>query len=264
MEALPDTPHQSHGATTQKKECVTEQLADILIEISKHPLPRSGSLIQGNRRIEVGPFESNRFITLHRYGPFEDALTYFVQTAEQYLDLIADDQLYNEYPADAFLFYTMLREYAHILTPEHQHPRQFFLRHVDDKGDHILVDQEGNITGMIDWQFARCVPASEAFGPSYFTADLDALYSGRIGVTDDDRKLAGELRKRGGPILARYMEQNDFARVLCHCLGSGLTADEAGQVLAGVMADLKRRNLWQEDILVRCEKDPRWDLVKTL
>lgn len=33
----------------------------------------------------------------------------------------------------------------------------FFLKHMDDKGDHILVDDEYNITGIIDWIYARVV-----------------------------------------------------------------------------------------------------------
>lgn len=47
---------------------------------------------------------------------------------------------------------------------------QFYVKHVDDKGDHLMVDDELNIIGIIDWQMARVVPASEAFGPSLVTA----------------------------------------------------------------------------------------------
>ena len=35
----------------------------------------------------------------------------------------------------------------------------FFLKHTDYKGDHILGDDEFNATGIIDWTFARVVPA---------------------------------------------------------------------------------------------------------
>lgn len=33
------------------------------------------------------------------------------------------------------------------------------------KGTHLLIDENYNITGIIDWQFARIVPVCEAFGP---------------------------------------------------------------------------------------------------
>ncbi|KAL9073764.1 MAG: hypothetical protein Q9157_004629 [Trypethelium eluteriae] len=263
MEALPGTPYISYKATRQQKERVFEQLADILIEISRHPFPQAGSLIEHEETIEVSAFASNRFVALHKYGPFSDSLAYFVQTAEQYLDLIADGQLYHEYPTDAFCFYTMLRDHAHLLVPNEQ-DGEFFLRHVDDKGDHLLIDETGNVTGIIDWQFARCVPASEAFGPSYFSADLGGLYSGDIGVTSEDSKLAQELRKKGAGDLAAHMERDGFARAFWHGLASGLTRDEARGVIAGVTTGLKSRNLWQGATLEQCEKDSRWGRVKAL
>jgi hypothetical protein len=52
------------------------------------------------------------------------------------------------------------------------------LKHVDDYGDHILVDEQLNITGIIEWQMARVVPRQETFGPSLVTADMNALYNG--------------------------------------------------------------------------------------
>lgn len=195
MEALAGAPYYSSVATPEQREKVLSQLADVLVELSKHPLPRAGSLIHSNGRTEVSSFASNRYVALHQYGPFDDALTYFVQSAEQHLDLIADGQLYHKYPLEAFQFYMILKEHAHLLTTNEQ-ANHFYLRHVDDKGDHLLIDEDKNITGIIDWQFARCVPASEAFGPSYITADLDALYAGKVETTADDRKLANELRKR--------------------------------------------------------------------
>ena len=263
MEALPGTPYYSSAATPEEKESIFSQLADILIEISKHPLLLAGSLIQSNGDIEVSFFASNRFIALHQYGPFDNALTYFVQTAEQYLDLIADSQLYHEYPIDAFKFYMILRGHAHVLT-RHKHPGHFFLRHVDDKGDHLLVDEKGTITGIIDWQFARCVPASEAFGPSYFTADLNALYSGKMEITAEDKRLAVELRKKGAEALAQYLERDDFVRTFCHGLASGLSKDEVRYLITNVTAGLQTRGIWQQDIMAKCERDARWERVKVL
>lgn len=32
---------------------------------------------------------------------------------------------------------------------------KFYLKHADDKGDHILVDEHFNITGIIDWEWAH-------------------------------------------------------------------------------------------------------------
>lgn len=64
-------------------------------------------------------------------------------------------------------------------------PEQFSLKHVDDKGDHLLIDEDFSIAGAIDWQMARLVPRREAFGPSLVTADMNALcWGGRGGVAE--------------------------------------------------------------------------------
>jgi hypothetical protein len=101
---------------------------------------------------------------------------YYTAFAEQYLELIADGQLYTEYPVDAYLEYRFLKENATQLVSrdENEVEERFYLKHVDDKGDYLLVDEELNITGIINWQMARIVPRREAFGPSLVTAGLKA------------------------------------------------------------------------------------------
>ncbi|KAJ5182489.1 hypothetical protein N7492_000105 [Penicillium capsulatum] len=55
--------------------------------------------------------------------------------------------------------------------------------------DHILVDDEYSITGVIDWTFARVVPVFEAFGASLLTADMDDIYEGKRGRSTRDKYL---------------------------------------------------------------------------
>jgi hypothetical protein len=45
-------------------------------------------------------------------------------------------------------------------------------KYVDDKGDHLMVDDKLNVIGIIDWQMARIVPANKAFRPSLVTAEM--------------------------------------------------------------------------------------------
>jgi hypothetical protein len=39
----------------------------------------------------------------------------------------------------------------------------FYLKHPDDKGDHILVNDCSYIVGVIDWKWAQTVSRAEAF-----------------------------------------------------------------------------------------------------
>jgi aminoglycoside phosphotransferase (APT) family kinase protein len=89
---------------------------------------------------------------------------------------------------------------------------RFYLKHVDDKGDHILVDEQLNITGIIDWQMARIVPRHEAFGPSLVTADMNALCNGKFSLSPNDLVLADMLRRRGLSGLASNMTDEKVRR----------------------------------------------------
>ncbi|TVY89406.1 hypothetical protein LAWI1_G003921, partial [Lachnellula willkommii] len=175
MEAVPGTPYEAHTANPEQKRHVLSQVADILIEISKHPFRKAGSLIlDDDGNLVVSDVASDRFVSLGQHGPYDTALDYFTSTAEQHLDLVADGQEFYQYPKEAYLFFRTLRDQAaaKLVAREKGKSSSFYLKHVDDKGDHLLVDKDYNITGIIDWQFARTVPACEAFGPSLITANL--------------------------------------------------------------------------------------------
>ncbi|KAI4850137.1 hypothetical protein E4T45_05625 [Aureobasidium sp. EXF-8846] len=271
MECLPGAPLDGDllAADTQQHPSILAQVAEILIELSKHPLPLAGSLIIKDGQNIVSKMASNRFVHLGLSGPFYSTSEYFAAISDQYLVLIADGQVHSQYPTEAFAFYSLARREARNFSSSHTViPEQFFLKHIDDKGDHLLVNDDGIITGIIDWQFARFVPAIEAFGPSYVTANLSWLYSSTCGVTDLDKQLAIELRQRGADDLAAYMEGNEIARRFHHGLSEGLTKSEAREILEAWQTTLGKVTPLDLDldswITEVCEKDPRWEKSKSL
>lgn len=205
MEELPGRPWTGQGAsgteaTEDEKAKIWSGLAEILVELEHHPFPKAGSLCFQSSNIEVAAVASDRFVVLTPNGPFHDSTAYYTAFAEQYLTLIADGQLYAEYPVDAYLVYRFLKDNVSQLTQQNggpQSPEEFFLKHVDDKGDHLLVDDNLHITGIIDWQMARVVPRREAFGPSLVTANMSALCGGKVSRSADDVALTNALRWKG-------------------------------------------------------------------
>lgn len=213
-----------------------------MIELSRYPFSKSGSIVLVDGSIDIGEIASNRFLHLGCTGPFRTAAEYFGGTATQYLDLIADGQVHYRCPLEAYFFYTLLQSHSASLSSDNS--SAFFLKHVDDKGDHLLVDEDYNIVGVIDWQFARTGPACEAFGPSLLTADLNNLYSGKGGISVDDRVLADAFWARGSELLAGYMGcGSDLVRRFQFGIPDCLSVDEAREILrgmlAGLVADLK-------------------------
>ncbi|KAI7972005.1 hypothetical protein EIK77_003098 [Talaromyces pinophilus] len=275
MQALTGKPYYAHEASTAQKERIIEQVANYLAELSKHPVSSIGSFAMVNNQPEISAVASNRFVALGTYGPFTSSLDYITSIIEQYMDLIADGQLHHKYSLEAFLFYHFLRENKDRLmsdghpddNPEQQ--QQFFIKHVEDKGDHLLIDDDYNVTGIIDWQFVRVVPATEAFGPSYVTADLGSLYSSSTGLSADDRLLAGALRSQGYHDLAAFAEGNEIMHRFHHGLADGISKNEARELLEGMVSCVLGKGVddldaWIGEMCIKCRGDPRWEKVEAL
>ncbi|KAI1420819.1 hypothetical protein F5Y12DRAFT_771111 [Xylaria sp. FL1777] len=192
MEELPGKPWDGQGDSAK----IWKGLAEIFAELEKHPFTKAGSLLVDSPEEVpwVSGIASDRFVCLYPYGPFDTAAAYYMAWAEQYLVLIADGQLYPQFPIDAYLVYRFLQDNVPQLSDSKD---KFFLKHVDDKGDHLMVDEDLNITGIIDWQMARVVPRREAFAPSLVTADMHALCGGKVSLSTQDVALSNALREKG-------------------------------------------------------------------
>lgn len=192
MEELPGKPWDGQGDTAK----VWKGLSEIYAELEKHPFTQAGSLCveSPDDTPKVCATASDRFVCLDPYGPFETSAAYYTARTEQYLALITDDQLYPQFPVEAYLVYRFLQESASQLSDNED---MFFLTHVDDKGDHLLVDEDLNITGIIDWQMARIVPRREAFALSLISADMRALCDGTVSLNAKDVALSDAMREKG-------------------------------------------------------------------
>ncbi|OAA63475.1 Protein kinase-like domain protein [Niveomyces insectorum RCEF 264] len=193
MEELPGKPWNGQGDAAK----VWAGLADIYAELARHPFTQAGSLCVASPEdlpITISAVASDRFVCLDPYGPFSTSAAYYAGWAEQYLVLIADGQLYPQFPVQAYLVYRFLQDQATQLSDRED---AFFLKHVDDKGDHLLVDDDLNITGIIDWQMARVVPRREAFALSLVSADMQALCGGTVSLSANDVALEQRLLRKG-------------------------------------------------------------------
>ncbi|EHA51583.1 hypothetical protein MGG_15205 [Pyricularia oryzae 70-15] len=80
------------------------------------------------------------------------------------------------------------------------------------KGDHLLVDDDFNITRIIDRGMARVVPSNEASSLSLVTADMSSLCNGRASLSDDDVALARVLTERSYFQMAGCMGDDKIRR----------------------------------------------------
>lgn len=249
LHGTPLTLKQPFSSSEQLRK-VYDQWADILCTFHKHPFNEIGSLswksqLNGDD-ITIGPIVGDRTEQIFsQMGPFRDAREYYSTLAEKYLRLILDGQLFPAYPVKAYLVVKYLKQLAisgrwNAFEADLDNG-PLFLKHMDDKGDHhILVDDEYNITGVVDWAFVRVVSAFEAFGPSLLTVDLDDLFEGKPGRSLGDKILTEALHGMGTTDIdpGRMMNGPDLVRRFSFGLGMGsdLSSTEADQLLKGIIS----------------------------
>jgi hypothetical protein len=147
IEKLPGKPFDTYTASAEQQDIVMSQWARVLSVLAEHPFNETGSLaFAADGTIEVGPVASDRTGTLPCIGPFSNASGLYSSWAKAYLDLICDGQIFSEYPVEAALMFKYLQnqiDSGNWLDRWGQlNSGPFFLKHSDDKGDHILVDDD--------------------------------------------------------------------------------------------------------------------------
>jgi hypothetical protein len=205
----------STSPTPTQMRKVMSQLAGVYAELHRNPLNFRGSLDQPGTA-HVGPVArellanlSTRSIgksktrsnpTIDFLGPFSTSRAYYTTIISRILDLIVDGELYAPWAVDAFLIHRFLLDLVPSLAEPEQTPNdgeQFYLRHADDKGDHILVDEEFNITGIIDWEWAYTAPKDEAFTSPLAFLDAQDFFSGVDVLSDKEHILTEFLDEYG-------------------------------------------------------------------
>jgi hypothetical protein len=124
MDEMPGKPWNLQGprgkrfADDKDKEKVWNGLADILIELKNHPFPKAGSLLPGPSPSKpiVSAVASELFLVLSPSGPFDTSTDYYTSFVEQNMALIADDQFFTSFPANAYMIFLYLKSQIDILT----------------------------------------------------------------------------------------------------------------------------------------------------
>ncbi|CAH0031347.1 unnamed protein product [Clonostachys rhizophaga] len=275
MGAMPGKPFNVIRATREQKLRVYGQYAKILAVIHcQKPRKFASSLghpetDEENQNIHYA-IASDGFTHLGRHGPYRTPLQYFVSTAERYLELIGDGQLYPEYAKEAFAFYSLLRDkVAPVLAARSGEDREFWLKHMDDKGDHIRVDKNYNIKAIVNWQLARFVPAEEAFGPSLFTASIGQLYGGTPGLGINDHIMTSMIRDTGNQDLVKFSSSDELARRFQLGLADGLSRTEVLGLIGAVLEllygdDYRDVEAWCKAQWHTMTRDPRKKKIEKL
>ncbi|KAI1410391.1 hypothetical protein F5Y13DRAFT_202162 [Hypoxylon sp. FL1857] len=215
------------SATQEQRIKVMNQLADIFIELRKYRFDLFGSLdhpgdshVGAFARESLTDFEKSGMRTM---GPFSSVQEYHESSLRLLLDLILREELYSQQAVDAYLIHRFLLDLVpSILQSSVQHDRKYYLKHADDKGDHILVDDEFKITGIIDWEWAHTAPAHLAFNSPIGLLPVGKFYSGENNLGEDETTFARILEEKGHQDLADCVWNGRLQHRFAFCCGYDL------------------------------------------
>lgn len=212
LEKLSGKPLEWHEASEVQKEWFLRQLADVYVSLEQHSFDIIGRLqLSSNRVPEVGPafFDYDDSGKLIPFGPFNSSNEYYTALIQQRIKLIESKELASSSPLAQLLVYKTLLD---SLPPNET--RGFFLRHIDSRDANFLVDDNYNITGIIDWEFAIVTSRSSAFQSPLLLYNLGELnHQGLSTPSKDEKQLSRILQQKGQVKLAALAEQKLHFRV---------------------------------------------------
>ncbi|KAJ3474620.1 hypothetical protein NLG97_g9761 [Lecanicillium saksenae] len=228
MAKLPGKPLDWPAATPDQRRKVMDQLADLQIEIFKYPLPVLGSMnTPGSAEIGGSAHEMLLSVMgdqLQSCSPFHLAEAHRTHILQLTLHRILKEEMYTQRCVDAYLIHRFLLDLVPKLTPAHQNTDgNFYLKHGDDKGDHILVDENFNITGVIDWEWAHTAAPADAFNSPIGLLPVADFYVGKGVVGEDEAVFAQILEAKGYGSLARHVLGGRLQHLFTFCCGFHLS-----------------------------------------
>lgn len=209
-------------ASTKQQEKVIDQLANIYIELSRYSFDKIGCLDQPGKR-HVGAFARECLTDFSQsemrpLGPFTHLQDYYNASIGLILDMIYLQEIYVDKAVDAYLIYRVLLDRVPEVFPKLLVDAEgFYLTHADDKGNHILVDEEFNITGIIDWEWAYVTSASLAFNSPMLLLPVSDFFLGATSIGKEEELFAKLLEQKGASRLAEIVRNGRLQHQLAFC-----------------------------------------------
>ncbi|KAK4686915.1 uncharacterized protein P7C73_g3197, partial [Tremellales sp. Uapishka_1] len=210
-------PLTSGNLTKSQIDTTIADFAKFQITISKAAFEAIGSVIPSaeSNVSRVGPLYSIDICTRGGpfLGPFHSNRERYLTSINHVLRLIHMGVLYDDHPVPPYLFHLELRRLVSEYEEMEVEEAEFYINHADDKGDHIMVDINGHITGIIDWECAYTTTKAEAFSAPLGLVDLASFFNGSNALSPEEESLASAYDKlkrldlaacvRGGKVYQR-------------------------------------------------------------
>ncbi|KAF3482195.1 uncharacterized protein GIQ15_04954 [Arthroderma uncinatum] len=225
-------------------ENIMSQVADAFIELEKYPFESMGSL-RGPGEPVIVSFARESLTErvneeVHAVGPCSSRKEYLKESIQLTLRLILRDEMYATREVDAYIIHLFLLDSIDAICSSQcvADDGHFYLKHADNKGDHILVDEDYNVTAIIDWEWAYTAPKSIAFNSPMAFFPVGDFYDGVTTSGEEELLFAQVLEAKGRPELANIVRSGRIQHHFAFCCGYDFITDWDG--FLGLFKGLRR------------------------
>jgi Phosphotransferase enzyme family len=235
MEKLPGKSLDWNSASKAQKSKIMEQLADIFLVLESQPYNKIGSLFleqQANKGTRIAGFaQPSLFASADSapLGPFVSAKDALQAIIRLQLRLISIGEVAS-LPLDNYLAnrwkFEMIPKLCATLKTDKSGPK-FYLKHNDDKGDHLLVKKDFSITAVIDWEYASTEVKELAFTSPCMMWPVGDFYDGKNNMSPEELEFASIFRRRGRNDMAEIILKGRKWQRFLFSLSENMPSDQA-------------------------------------
>ncbi|KAF9775857.1 hypothetical protein IL306_006017 [Fusarium sp. DS 682] len=244
MEKMLGTPLEWQSATAIQKDKILGSLMATTAS-GKATSSEAAAAAESQIQIQVGGLaQHSTFRSGHGgrpLGPFRSSQDAFRALVEAHLGMILAGEIGTaENALDVFLAHRFRLDLVNAAAGKGGgEQQQFFLKHADDKGDHILVNADFEIVGIIDWEWCSTASKEEAFSSPCMMWPVAAFYDGSNELAEEELLLARIFRERGREDLACCVLDGRKVQRLLFALGPGGASHTNTRTLASLFMGLK-------------------------
>lgn len=240
------------SANHDEKEKVMKQLVDINLELENYPFGAMGSLVVSDD--DASGFEVRGLATSSTFragkgalGPFSSSRQGWREFLQCHIEAMRRGEIQASRLVDLYTAHIYRLDLVDALFPTAP-TGKFFLKHPDDKGDHIFVSETFDIIGIIDWEWTHTVSKAEAFNSPCMMWPVAEFYDGSNQLAEEETRFAELFGQSGNGELAACVREGRGLQRFSFALGAGASFEDAGglmKLLGGLRDGLGSESEWE-------------------
>ncbi|OJD24613.1 hypothetical protein ACJ73_04025 [Blastomyces percursus] len=219
-------------ASKSRQTKIMEQLVDISLELERYSFEMTGSIVPSDDgEVNIGGYAQLALFRDSRtpIGPFSSLRASLRAIMHLQLDIITDGEFAHLSLGHFLSYLWRLHTIPDLVASTNSREGgPFYLKHFCETDDHIMVDDDGNITAIIDWTSSSIKSKEFAFSSPPMLWPTRSFIAGDNALSPAELEFADIYRRRGRPDMADIVLNGRRLQRFLYSLGDSWTADQRG------------------------------------